>query len=667
MFASRHLWNHKQNNCTSADWRRTLLLILFVHSAVSCAAACTATIFGRLSTADGSTYTGGSVDCDSCDFRLAKVPSQDHPPNATRPVFLMYDSYPHLVSHDRSSTWHPSNLQGSDLQIRNWCTSKPIGYIPQISHTFAMFEGGAGYGILNEHGVSMSESTCAARFVSKPLTQGGYALFDISSLSQVAMERATTAREAIKIMGELSEQYGYYGGYWYDQRQMFYEAGESLMVADRRETWVFHITPDDTGKSAIWAAQRVPDTDMTVVANSFIIRAIDPKSHDFMYSTNLYDTALRHGLWIPRTKLDFTKTFSKLRYPSHSSYSNLRVWRLFTVANPDLLKTLNPQSNDWLDGYPFSVTPKSKLSRDDLFRMYKDHFEGTQFDLTASEAGGPYGDPDRYDTGSNGNMSFERAASGEFGRAVSLFRTSYTTLSRSKMSLPRQVGSMMYYSQQQPSSSAFVPIYISVESIPNELSRGSLFRYDNESMFWAVAVVSNWVHKFYKHAVDDLRTLQREVESYNVEKIDEKAVTLLEKGETKQAVSLMENFSHRVSCASKKQYSEFFWKLVARFHDGYIMDDENASKIKMKSVFYPEWWLENVGYFSARETGGNFGARLELDVKKNQFDLLDERPLPWSALAFFCGISVGSFLSLCFALLGFSALKTANRSGYQTI
>ncbi|KAI0563274.1 Peptidase C69 [Gracilaria domingensis] len=665
MSASRRLPSAAQSNAARTVCCRVLLFVFGVLSCISHTTACTATIFGRLSTADESTYTGGSVDCSGCDFRLAKVPARDHPPNSTRPIFLMQDAYPHVISHDRALTWHPLNLQGSPSQLQTWERSQPIGKIPQVPHTFAMFEGGAGYGIINEHGVSMSESTCPGRFVAKPRTQGGHALFDIASLSQVALERSTTAREAIKIMGQLSEQYGYYGGYWDDEHDMFNEAGESLMVADRRESWVFHVTPDDTGRSSVWAAQRVPDSDMTVVANSFIIRAIDSTSDDFMYSTNLYETALRNGLWKPGTRLDFSQAFSSQTHPPHSSYSNLRVWRLFTLANPDLVGVLNPHPNTRLDGYPFSVTPKSRLNRENIFRMYRDHFEGTPFDLTAGEAGGPYGDPNRYDIAYDGNMSRARARSGEFGRAVSLFRTSYTTISRSNPNLPREVGSMMYYSQQQPSSSVFVPLYVSVQSIPKVFSRGSLFRYENESMFWAVALVSNWVHRYYKHALDDLRALQNEIESYRVEEVDVEASALLQEGEKREAISLLRNYSETLSSISKARYSEFFWQLVARFHDGYVMQDANAPKVEMKSVFYPEWWLRNVGYFSARETGGTYDSSFERDLKQREFYIL--RPLPWSVLAFFSGVVVGSFLSVCFYVLGCSGLKGSSRRGYHRI
>ncbi|PXF41340.1 putative dipeptidase [Gracilariopsis chorda] len=579
----------------------------------------------------------------------------------------MRSSYPHVVVYDRAETWLPSNLQGSPKQIRAWDVSKPIGYIPQVPHTFALFEGGAGYAILNEHGVSVSESTCPARFASLPRSQGGEALFDISAMSRVALERVKTAREAIRIMGDLAFKYGFYGAMWDDDEQKKDEAGEALMVADRKEAWVFHVTPDDTGKSAVWVAQRVPDTDITVVANSFIIRFVESGNDSFMHSENMYDVALRNGLWTQGTKLDFAKVYGKARVPSHSSYSNMRVWRLFTLANPDILGSLDPHPNDWMDGYPFSVTPKHSLTRDDIFRMYRDHFEGTQFDMTQNEAGGPFGDPDRYDTEAHGNMSLARALQGEFGRPVSMFRTSYTTITRSKASLPPEVGSMMYYSQQQPSASVFVPMYVSMSEVPRIYKRGSLFKHDKESMFWTVTAVSNWVHKFYKFAREDLRLLQRSIEEYDVDVVDRKAASLINDGQLQRATYLMDSFTHNISKVSHERYSEFFWYIMAKFHDGYIMHDPEAATVVMKSLFYPEWWLKDVGYFSARETGGSFGATFEPDLKYRRLEQIYEPELPWSLMTFFVGIVIGSFVSMCFAVLGVSAMKTTRRIGYRAI
>ena len=145
---------------------------------------------------------------------------------------------------------------------------------------------------MNDQQVAIGESTCGAKFWTKPIYAGGQALFEIAELTQIALERCSTARCAIELIGELAETYGYYGASWDDNDIILniIEAGEALTIADPQETWVFHITPDDTGMSAIWCAQRVPDNHISAVANIFVIQEIDPsmRGKDFYYSKNLF-------------------------------------------------------------------------------------------------------------------------------------------------------------------------------------------------------------------------------------------------------------------------------------------------------------------------------------------------------------------------------------------
>lgn len=138
----------------------------------------------------------------------------------------------------------------------------------QVNHTFSYFE--ATYGIMNEFQVGIAESTCSGMYVSRSVGLGGKALLSIDQLSQIAMERAKTSREAVQIMGELSEKYGFYG-----ESESFEGGSESLIVTDPDEAFVFHILADPTGSSSIWVAARVPDDSVAVVANMFSVREVD--------------------------------------------------------------------------------------------------------------------------------------------------------------------------------------------------------------------------------------------------------------------------------------------------------------------------------------------------------------------------------------------------------
>ncbi|KAF0709778.1 Aste57867_5763 [Aphanomyces stellatus] len=380
------------------QWTATLLTLAaafavpVVHSEKD---RCTAILVGAKASASGSPMTTHTADCSSCDFRLAKVPPQQHAPGSMRNVPLLRQTYPRYVGKDRGAPeYFKENL---DQGFYDWHETPIIGQIPQVETTFGYID--AIYPIMNEHQLAIGESTCGAKLVAKPATQGGKALFDITELARVAFERTTTARDAINLMGSLAEQYGYYGAEWVGD-DTYGESGETLTVTDTKEGWVFHILPDDTGASAVWVAQRVPDTHITAIGNQFIIHAVNlTDSANFLGSSNLYDVAKRNNFWDGKSQFDFTATYANRRQGNSYVYSTRRQWRVFTLANPSL--TLSPYTDPFGTDYPFSVETASVLTAADIMRFQRDHYEGTPFDLTQGPQSGPYGNPDRYSVGEN--------------------------------------------------------------------------------------------------------------------------------------------------------------------------------------------------------------------------------------------------------------------------
>ena len=139
----------------------------------------------------------------------------------------------------------------------------------------------------------------------------GTALLSIDQLTQIAMERSSSAKQAISIMGSLAEEYGFYGA------GEFEGTAESLAVSDVDEIWIFHILPDPTGKSAIWVAQRLPEDSFSVLANMFVIRHVDPSDGDnFLMSDSVHSVAVEYGWWDKSSGelLDFTKIYSDGEY-----------------------------------------------------------------------------------------------------------------------------------------------------------------------------------------------------------------------------------------------------------------------------------------------------------------------------------------------------------------
>ncbi|RLO06537.1 hypothetical protein DYB28_011853, partial [Aphanomyces astaci] len=355
----------------------------------------------------GSPMTTQTNDCSSCDFRIAKVPQKTHAAGSQRDVVLVSQVYPrygNLLNIQRFTILTISALVGTGRgapeyfkenqqnNFFNWTETKGIGQIPQVATTYGYIEGV--YPLINEHQLAIGESTCGANLWAKPATQGGKALFDITELARVAFERTKTAREAVQLMGDLAVQYGYYGAEW-EGDAVYSEAGETLTVTDTKEGWVFHILPDDSGASAVWVAQRVPDTHIVAIGNQFIIHHVNlTDSDNFLGSSNLYDVAKRNNFWDGQSNFDFTVAYARRRPGESFYYSTRRQWRVYTLANPRL--DLSPYTDAFGTTYPFSVETAGLLDASDLIRFQRDHYENTTFDLTQGPQSGPYGNPDRY-------------------------------------------------------------------------------------------------------------------------------------------------------------------------------------------------------------------------------------------------------------------------------
>lgn len=280
-----------------------LLLLLAVSLDLVCLTkACTTILVtkGASSKNVSSCFVSHTNDGEgNTDGRLVKVPPRVFDLPAKRPIFASHLNFPRYVGSERGADNYPRIPNYQEVE------SQPIGYIDEVEKTYGIFE--AAYGVGNDQGLVMAESTCEGIFGARPRPQGK-ALFSIEELTKIALERTATAVEAVKLMGALAEKEGFYGA-------GFEGLAESLLVADPEEGWIFHVLPDNTGASAVWAAQRVPDGHVAVVANSFVIREMDLSDpENFLGSTNIETIALELNLWKRGTPFDFSRIYSKGEY-----------------------------------------------------------------------------------------------------------------------------------------------------------------------------------------------------------------------------------------------------------------------------------------------------------------------------------------------------------------
>lgn len=563
-------------------YAKPLRCYVFLIMLPAAAAACTTILVTPGATADGSLIVTHSDDNELTDQRIIYVPAADHEPGSQRPVYCSacalgevkeYNAlfYPRLVA--------PERAPGYDTP--GYAEYIPLGHIPEVPHTYAYIDGS--YGIINEHQLMIGECTNGAKI--QPGPEPGKRIFYSSELSRVALERCRTAREAVALMGELIDTYGYYG------------TGETLLVGDPTEGWVFEMCGDDTeGVGGLWAAKKVPDGEMFVAANEFRIREIDPDDPDLIYSENLHSSAEAQGWWKPEDgKLDWLEAVS-LGEGLHPYATLRRVWRVFSLAAPSL--ELNPWVEDgYTKEYPFSVKPDKPLTVRDAMDLHRDHYEGTEFDLTKGLAAGPFGCPARhrgpYD--SEGDVAKPtRELEGAWERPLSVEFCGFLYVNQGRGWLPDPIGGICWMGMDKPTETCFVPFYCGVTSLPSVYEVTDTDKFDRDSAWWAFNFVANWAELKYSYMKDDIGAKRDPIELgelKQVETVDAEALARYENSPDAAREYLTEYCTGNAEKVVRDWWA-FADELIAKYDDGYVGTPEDRAH----EVGYPKWWRDDVGY-----------------------------------------------------------------------
>jgi len=380
-------------------------------------------------------------------------------------------------------------------------------------------------------------------------------------------------------MGPLAEEYGFYGA------DAFEGTGESLAVVDTEEAWIFHILPDPTGTSAIWAAQRVPNNHFAVLANMFVIREVDPDDTDtFLMSASVHQVAQEYGWWDSSSGqlLDFTQIYSDGEY-SHKFYSGRRMWGAYYLACPSCAFPANYTDLLFDPVYPISTKPDHLLSQLDLFRFHRYTYQGTPYALGAAGnlAGGPFGSPDRWKEG-----PAEASMEGNWERPIGLYRTSDTYVVQSNKKLT--AGAILWFGPASSLGTVFTPFMVGMPDIPASFRSGHQSVFSRDSAFWASCSVHNIANLKWSYAVKDIESKQNSLEQASVDLLKELEEEFQISGDFGVVnTELLENSKHIVS--SLWDLSDL---ILFKYASGFVNEPDNISQM----VGYPKWWLEKVGY-----------------------------------------------------------------------
>ncbi len=548
----------------------TLAFVLCIPAAVS---ACTIFAVTPDASSDGSVYVGHTNDGVGKDWRniydvvVTHIPPADHSPGSERLIFF-----------DPNSGSDAAGKKAESISVSF------LGAIPQVTHTYGRYT--SSYGMINDQNLLSGECTDYSKY--QPNAEAGTRMFYSSELSNVALERCTKAKDAVLLVGDLIDNYGYYG------------TGETLIFADKEEAWVIEMCGNPEGTGGLWVTKKVPSGEIFVAGNEFRIRDVVPGTQDMYYSDNLFEVAERAGWWSPSDgTLDWLETVSYGEY-AHPYYSLMRVWRLQDTLAPSL--NLSPYvENSYTNAYPFSFRPDEKVNFSTALNLFRDHYEGTEFDLTQGSAAGPFESPYRYlgpmDEHTNfQNDSYQEVRAGENVRPISAIFCAYSYIAQIRPNLPDEISGVLWFGPAVAYETVYTPIYANSDNISPSYTRGSRLEYNPDTAYWTFDLLTNWAILKYNAMIDDIQNEQQslEIESYEMLKdTDKKAIVYLNEGDTAGAKAVLSNFTVLRSEEIIDAWKSLTGTLIVKYSNGLVMDPVTE---EVTEDGYPNWWYDETGY-----------------------------------------------------------------------
>jgi dipeptidase len=438
---------------------------------------------------------------------------------------------------------------------------------------------------MNEHQVSIGETTWGGR---KELRDSS-AIMDYGSLMYVTLQRAKTARQAVKNMGELVEEYGYYS------------SGESFSIADPNEVWIMEMIgkgPDKKG--AVWVARKIPDGYICGHANQARIRQFPLDDPDnCLYEKDVIKLAKDKG-WFEGgdTDFSFADAYAPLDYGA-LRFCESRVWIMFHRAAPSLNLSMDyVKGVDITEPMPLWIKPDNKLSARDVMELMRDHFEGSDFDMTKDVGAGAYSLPYRWRP-----LTWE-VDSVEYcnERATSTQQTGFSFVAQARSYLPDPIGGVLWFGVDDTYSTVYVPMYCGIKKVPHNFAvgTGDFQHFTWESAFWVFNFVSNYSYLRYNAMIKDVQKVQRELEgkfAADLPGIDDAAVKLY-KESPQLAIDYLTEYSVEIASLTVNRWKKLGEFLIYKYLDGNVKDElGNVTK-----PGYPKFWYRDI----VNKTGDQF-------------------------------------------------------------
>ncbi|HJH77195.1 MULTISPECIES: dipeptidase [Prevotellaceae] len=513
---------------------KRIVLVVFLLVSYFSSWACTNFIVGKKASADGSVICSYNAD----DYGL----------------FIGLCHYP-AGKHEK----------GSVRKIYDWDTNVYHGQIPEAEVTYNVI------GNINEYQVSIGETTFGGREELVDTT----GILDYGSLIYIALQRSKTAREAIKVMTTLTDKYGYCSG------------GETFTICDPNEAWIMEMIGKGPGrKGTVWVAVRIPDDAICAHANQSRIRTFNQKDKkNVMFSKDCITFAREKG-WFSGKDADFSFC-EAYAYPDFSGrrFCEARVWSFFNHFSTDMERYLPYAEGKVKDAEPMPlwIKPNRKVSVQDIQECMRDHYEGTPFSLDKDPGQGVWNMPYRPTP-----LTYKVDGKEYFNeRPTSTQQTAFSYVAQLRSWLPRQIGGVLWFGNDDGNMVAYTPIYCGNTSQPEcyNTKGADAVTFSMKNAFWVCNWVSNMVYPRYSLMFGSLKSVRDSLETsyFSAQaEIERKAMVLYDENPS-LAIDFLTDYSIDKAQQMIDRWRQLGTYLIVKYNDMAIKPDEDGRFIRTET------------------------------------------------------------------------------------
>lgn len=552
-------------------------LLIFFVAFTNSAFACTNFIISKGASSDRSVMITYAADSHTRYGAIAFYPAADHQP-------------------------------GDFCEVFHYENGKLLGKIPEVQHTYSVIQ------FMNEFQVAIGETTFGGL---DSLSRQPNAILDYGSLMKIGLQRSKSAREMIKVMTELVEQYGYAS------------SGESFSISDANEAWIMEIIGKGKyEKGAVWVARLIPEGYVCGHANQARITTFpyqkannwsDPKQTIF-HSADVVSFARKNGFY---NGTDESFSFSDIYNPvkfGGARFCDARVWSFFRKVskeirenqeytnyamgkfsyNAQLLDGSNNPNGFVSNRLPLWVKPDAPVSRQEVMTAMRNHYEDTPMDMRNDPGAGPFKSPYRWRP-----MEFVVDSVMYLNeRAVATQQTGYSFVAQSRNWLPDPVGGIFWFGVDDADGCVYAPMYCGITEIPKSyaVGNGSMISWSETSAYWTFSQVNNWAYSRYNVIHPEIEKYQQQIENqFSVEvKVADQQASELYKQNAGSAREYLTGYSVFTGNKLVSDWKSFYQYLFMKFVDGNIKNSEgqklldngngkNVPKMPAQPGYGKEW------------------------------------------------------------------------------